>query len=179
MNYVSDFPVPALIRYYPPQHKPIVKPLFNALPVRLGFGIWYPMNILSATMYAREIHIMAKGGRSRALLKKGEYTFVRLSMDAAEKKAAKQYQNTDAAEIDVQVRDMLMSGHKISFSYSETNDNVTCTFTGKPDEAVNEYKMLTSFASSWWQALCTNLYKHNVLFKSGVWENQSNEEDFG
>lgn len=121
----------------------------------------------------------SKGVRNRNSRKTGDYTFVRLTLNAAEKKGALAYQQRGADLIDASLTDVLKSGHKVSFSYNETNDAVTCTFTGKPDESVNEYRMLTSFGSSWWVALCVNLFKHEDYYKSGVWEDMDNAEDFG
>lgn len=120
-----------------------------------------------------------KGIRKRKDVKKGEYTFVRLSLSAEEKEGAKSYSQKAAADIDVALTEVLASGYKVSFSYNETNDTVTCTFTGKPEESVNEFKMLTSFASSWWIALCVNLYKHWELFNGSVWEHEDDDEGFG
>jgi len=122
---------------------------------------------------------MAKGTRARGALKKGDYEFIRLSLSTDEKAEAKAWFDKNADTLDKAMQDVMESGHKVSFSYNETNRNVTCTFTGKPEESVNEYKMLTSFASSWWQALATNLFKYHVIFPKGVWENQEDAEDFG
>lgn len=120
-----------------------------------------------------------KGSRTRKTSSFGDYSFIRCPLSAEEKKEAKAFAEKSADMLDVKLSDVLKTGHKVSFSYSETNDNVICTFTGKEEESLNEFKMLTSFGSSWWVALATNLYKHEVLFKSSVWESVEDEEDFG
>jgi len=175
---IHEWSMESLLARYPPQYKPYQHAIVRT--ITRNFGIWHPMNMLSYVIYIYERKLeMTVKKRSRGLVKKGEYTFVRLSLNAQEKVAAKKYSEQTPEVIDKLLTDLLMSGHKVSFSYSEFNDAVTCTFTGKPDEAVNEFRMLTSFAASWWQALCINLYKHNELFSAGVWEDQSSEEDFG
>lgn len=121
----------------------------------------------------------SRNARKRNAQKKGEYRFVRCTLSQPEKKAAKLFQEKGLEEINTLLTNTLHSGYKVSFSYSESNDSVTCTFTGKPDEAVNEFLMLTSFATDWFGALCTNLYKHWELFQAGVWEDTEDEDDFG
>lgn len=141
---------------------------------------WYPLTNMNSSLEKREIRIMAtKGTRKRRAIAKGEYTFVRVNLTKDDKTACAAWFEKAGDTLDKAMQDMLESGHKVSFSYSEINGNVTCTFTGKPDESVNEYRMLTSFASSWWQALATNLWKHNEFFKGGVWEDIADGEDFG
>lgn len=141
---------------------------------------YYPLYMINYYLGKREQHIMAKKGtRNRKQIKKGEYTFVRMSLTADEKKECAAWFEKSAETLDRKLQDVIESGHKISFSFNETNQNVTCTFTGKPDESVNEYRMLTSFASSWWQALATNLWKNEVYFQDGVWEDAENDEEFG
>jgi len=141
---------------------------------------WYPLTNMNKSLERREAKIMAaKGTRKRNPVKKGEYTFVRVNLTKEDKQACAAWFDKSADMLDKKMQEMLESGHKVSFSYNETNGNVTCTFTGKPEESVNEYRMLTSFASSWWQALATNLWKHNEFFKAGVWEDIEDDEDFG
>lgn len=141
---------------------------------------YYPLCMLNSFMLERENKLArTKGTRTKKESSFGDYSFIRVSLDATEKEAAIKWVSRAADELDAALTVVLKSGHKCSFSYNETNDSVTCTFTGKPDESINEYKMLTSFASSWWQALAVNLYKFHELFKGGVWESEADEEAFG
>jgi len=177
-SHSKSYHVPDLLKSYNPAQNPVHNSeesshYHSECP-------YYPLFMLNYYLSIREDKVMAtKGNRRRKPQKKGEYTFVRITLASADKEAAKLYSEKSAKDVDAQITDVLQSGHKISFSYNETNDSVTCTFTGKPEESVNEYRMLTSFGSSWWVALCVNLYKHNDFFNDGVWEDMENDDDFG
>lgn len=163
---------------YPPLQKPYR--VFYGNPQKNMPPLDYPFMFLNEVL---ERYAMAtpksRLARKRGNVKKGEYTFARVNLDVKEKKEAKAYCEKPMDEIDVAMTNLLHSGYKISFSYSESNDNVTCTFTGKPDEAVNEFRMLTSFGTTWFIALCVNLYKHWEFFGAGVWEDTEDADDFG
>lgn len=167
-----------LLLAYPPQQTPRY---IGVLHERYVTDDWhYPFFIMNDILHRRYNTIMAaKGTRRRAMTKKGEYTFVRMNLNAAEKAEAKEWCEKSADMLDAKLKEVLMAGNKCSFSYNETNDQVTCCFTGKPEESINEFRMLTSFASSWWQSLAVNLWKYEAYFKSGVWEDISDENDFG
>lgn len=141
---------------------------------------YYPLFMLNYFMVGRERKTpVAKGQRKRKPARNQEFTFIRYTLNAAQKKEAKAYMEKSSDELDALVTDVLKTGHKISFSYNETNDQITCTFTGKKDESLNEFRMLTSHASSWWQALAVNLYKHHEIFSAEIWEDLEEEDEFG
>jgi len=48
--------------------------------------------------------------------------------------------------------------------------------TGKED-CVNEFKTLTARHRDWITAVMTVLYKHNVMFKAGIWETEEPSDD--
>lgn len=167
-----------MLEAYPPQATPVFTN--SDVSYWISDDTHYPFYIMNDYLARRGNAIMAaKGTRNRKKATLGEYSFVRTQLTGEDKKAAKAWFEKHSDELDKKMHDVLASGHKVSFSYNETNQSVTCTFTGKPEESVNEYRMLTSFASSWWQALALGLWKTEVLFSSGVWEDLADEDDFG
>ena len=177
-SQAAEHHLKTLLKYAPPHHKPRYDG-GNEWWVLQGYSGFFPCSYLTAIFAKREYNMAKKGQRKRQPLKKGEYTFVRVNLTKEDKAAASLWCERSADTLDKLCGEVLEAGHKVSFSYNETNDQITCTFTGKPEESVNEYRMLTSFASSWWQALAVNLWKYHEFFPEGVWEDVSDGEDFG
>jgi hypothetical protein len=108
-----------------------------------------------------------------------QYSFIRCEMRAEDKKVAKIWIEENADNFGSKLHDAIASGYKFSCSFSSDYDTFTCSLTGKPDECVNEFKTLTARHKDWVVAALTVLYKHEIMFKSGVWESVEDTEDEG
>ena len=90
--------------------------------------------------------------------------FVTIAVSAEQAEAIfKVYSSADVVE--ESLTELLLSGYRVSFSYSPQTDAVTMSMTCKAEGDPNLGKTVTSFASTWYQALCVGLYKHNVISK--------------
>lgn len=104
------------------------------------------------------------------------YSFVRCELSAEDKKLAKAWIEKHAKEMPAKVHDLLASDYKVSLSYDKGHDTFIASATGKED-AINQFKTLTSRHKDWSMALFSLLYKHEVIFKGEVWETDADEED--
>lgn len=120
-----------------------------------------------------------QNGKKRGKKSAPQYGFARCELTAEDKKAAKAWSQIETKNLGPLLHDVGASGYKIGLSYSDEHDTWTASFSGKPDEAINELMVLTARHKDWVQALMTLLYKHTVIFKSGVWESDDGDEDDG
>ena len=106
-------------------------------------------------------------------------TFVRCELTAEDKIAYKNWVSVKGYSPDDYVTQALQDNYKISFSYSEQNDSFICSITRKAEDCLNASRCMTSHAKDFITALNVTLFKHTVLFKSGVWEELDTGSDFG
>lgn len=119
-------------------------------------------------------------GRNNA--KNGSFTpvtFVQCQLTAEEKEHFKGWQAKELKNLDNMVIEVVQTGHKISFSYSDNSDSFIVSVTGKPEDCINASRCYTSHAKDYGTALWVALYKFHVLWNRGVWENVDTAADFG
>lgn len=126
-----------------------------------------------------DIAMATKGRGKNANKKTQDYTFVRCELSADDKKACKVWIDENTSDFGALLHDVMASGHKFSCSFSSDFDTFTASLTGKADESVNEFKTLTARHKDWLFAALTVLYKHSVMFRSGVWETDQDTDDDG
>lgn len=152
---------------------------------RLKWGrSWHEVRITEyrTAQLLEGIDRMAKPGQN--IKKRGkkaapQYEFARCELSAEDKRAAKAWAEAESKNLGPLLHDVGASGYKIGLSFSDEHDTWTASFSGKPEEAINELMVLTARHKDWVLALMTLLYKHVVIFKSGVWEGDDGEEDDG
>jgi len=109
----------------------------------------------------------------------GNMTFIRCELDSAEKKKLSAWVAKPPASIEDLMTEVLQANHKISYSFSDHNDSFIVSVTGKPEDCDNASKCFTSHAKDPITALWVAMYKYHVIWNKGVWENASEEADFG
>lgn len=122
---------------------------------------------------------MATKKKSKSNAFTDKYEFVRCELRAEDKKSAKIWIEENTAELGALLHDTVASDYKFSLSFSSEHDTFTACFTGKEDNPLNSFKTLTARHKDWTIAALTLLFKHSVLFKGGVWETDTDEEDDG
>lgn len=105
--------------------------------------------------------------------------FVRCELSSDDRKQVPEFVKRHKNNPDDLVTEVLQNDIKISFSYSEHNDSFICSFTGRAEAAINANSCFTSHGKTYTTALWVGLYKHFELFKAGVWESPTDDEDFG
>jgi hypothetical protein len=144
---------------------------------------WHNVKIIEyryAQMCEEMDTIMARSkGKAKPESDFGKYEFVQCELNAEDKKTAKTWIEENTTELPAFMHDAVASDYKFSLSFSSEHDTFTACLTGKPDQAHNAYKILTSRHKDWISATLSCLYKHQVIFKSGVWESDAKGDDDG
>jgi len=144
---------------------------------------WHYVKIVEyrvAQMAAEMEFLMARTKKSKPSESDfGKYEFVSCDLSAEDKKTAKAWIEANTTELGALLHDAVASDYKFSLSFSSEHDTFTACLTGKPDQAHNAYKILTSRHRDWIIAALSCLYKHQVIFKSGVWEGDEKGGDDG
>lgn len=107
------------------------------------------------------------------------YEFVRCELNSEDKKSAKIWIEENTAELGALLHDAMASDYKYTCSFSSEHDTFTACLVGKEDNPINPRKTLTARHKDWVVAALTVLYKHQVMFKSGVWEQPLDNADDG
>ena len=118
-----------------------------------------------------------KGKKSESLFT--AISFIQCSLTTEEKKHFTEWHKKQETALDTLVIEVLQSGHKIGFSFNDNTDSFVVSCTGKPDECINASKCYTSHGKDYGIALWVALYKFHVLWRKGVWEDVSDDDDFG
>jgi hypothetical protein len=120
----------------------------------------------------------SKNGTKKAFDPSG-YTFVKCELTADDKKAAKVWIEENTGDMGPMLHDIMASDYKFTCSFSPDFDTFTACLVGKETQALNPQKTLTARHKDWVAAAMTVLYKHAVMFKSGVWIAAEVNEDDG
>lgn len=107
------------------------------------------------------------------------YQFVRCELNSEDKKAAKIWIEENTKELGSLLHDVVASDYKQTLSFSSEHDTFTACLVGKEDNAINPRKTLTARHKDWIVAVLTVLYKHQVIFQGGVWEQADDDTDDG
>lgn len=117
--------------------------------------------------------------KSRAKFDASSYVFVKCELNSEDKKAAKIWIEENAADIGPKIHNVVASDYKFTVSFSSDHDTFTACLVGKEDNAINGKKTLTARHKDWVTAALTVLYKHEVMFREGVWESGDDDDDDG
>lgn len=129
--------------------------------------------------YLENISMARKQGKKNGTSFGGDYKFVKAELRAEEKPKAKAWIEANTTNLGPILSDVVASDYKFSLSFSQDHDTFTACLTGKEDNAINAFKILTARHKDWQVATLTVLYKHGIMFKQGVWESAEDTEDDG
>lgn len=130
-------------------------------------------NFWTVRLLNRWENVMARkaaetNGKTAAPTQKGSWTNF-TNIPVAAEQAADIFKVYNTAEVtEAALSELLYAGYRVSFSYSNQTDAVTASVTCKAAGDPNEGMTFTSFADTWYQALCVALYKHYVI-SGKVW----------
>lgn len=106
-------------------------------------------------------------------------SFVHCVLSVEEKKEFTTWGKKEADNLDTLVIEVLQANHKISFSFNDNSDSFICSITGKPEECINASRCFTSHAKDYTTSLWVALFKFHAIWRKGVWEDMSEDADFG
>ena len=125
------------------------------------------------------IAMATKRGTNRAKFDASSYVFVKCELRSEDKADAKEWLAKNTKDLGTKLHDVMASDYKFTCSFSQEHDTFTACLVGKEDNPINGKKTLTARHKDWVAAAMTVLFKHEVMFGSGVWESGVDQEDDG
>lgn len=183
---VLNMPIRIEHLIYPHDHSKYVQSSLRAIfSWRKKRDRYYGIRSLSAILmnwtpqYQKIEVFKSEKGVIEIMAKKSTWTpsnFINCKLEKSDKKKLEQWE-AEQRKIDRDIMgDLLAEGYKLSFRFVENSDSVCVSIIGTEDTPLNEQKAMSSWSSSWYEALVMTAYKHEVVFSSEIWEN---EEDSG
>lgn len=152
------------------------RPLLN----HLGYPSAYYIRTLIRKIEDLEIWLMASKNSTKANNRNWtETTFVNLKIQGKHKDLFNEWMSRKDAEISLDVAAFMSNGHKTSITWDDTNNVWIVSATCKDEASKNLNHCLTSRSSEWWEAMCMNVYKNDVICKEGSWVDNSESVDWG
>lgn len=170
---VDDIPPVTLLRLWQLAREP---PLLN----HLGYPSNFFITRLQRKIDDMEMWLMASKNSSKP--NRGnwpETNFVNLKITGKHKDGFLSWMSRKDNDIQVDVAAFMSNGHKTSISW-DTNNNVwIVSATCKDESSPNVNCCLTSRSNEWWEAMCMNVYKHDIICAQGSWLDSAESGDWG
>lgn len=146
----------------------------------LGHPTNYYIRALNHKITDMETNLMASKNTSKPNNRNWtETTFVNLKIQGKHKDGFNTWMQRKDTEISLDVAAFMSNGHKTSITWDDTNNVWIVSATCKEETSVNKDCCLTSRSSEWWEALCMNVYKHDVICSKGSWVDNAESNDWG
>lgn len=108
-----------------------------------------------------------------------ETQFINLKIAGKHKDGFTSWMQRKESDIALDVVSFMSNGHKTSISW-DTNNNVwIVSATCKDESSPNVNCCLTSRSNEWWEAMCMNVYKHDIICAQGNWLDNAESGDWG
>lgn len=150
-------------RKFTKKHKADVLVICDLL-TRLSYCPESLINLTTATPYHMKGIEMAKNVY--------DYKFVRCSLSKADKATFSKWFPEQESLLQTSLKNLLEAGYKVSWSADFENSCYVCTITGNEEKSPNYKKMLSSRSDDHWEAFGLCVFKHVMIFKSELWEDE-------
>lgn len=151
-------------------------PLLN----HLGYPSNFFIRWLQHKIDDLEMNVMASKNVSK--LPRGnwpETNFVNLKITGKHKDGFTSWMSRKEADIHLDVVAFMSNGHKTSITWDTSNSVWIVSATCKEESSPNVNCCLTSRSSEWWEAMCMNVYKHDIICAQGSWVDNAESGDWG
>jgi hypothetical protein len=108
-----------------------------------------------------------------------ETQFVVIRLSGKHKDGFREYMQRPAEEVALDVASFMSSGHKTSITWDDSNQCWIVSATCKEESSKNLNHCLSSRSNEWYEALCMNVYKNDVICNKGSWVDQQEDNDWG
>lgn len=108
-----------------------------------------------------------------------ETKFVTIRLNGKHKDGFREYMQRPAEEVALDVATFMSNGHKTSITWNGDNACWIVAATCKEESSKNLDHCLSSRSSEWYEALCMNVYKNDVICNKGAWVDQQEDSDWG
>lgn len=118
---------------------------------------------------------------SSASVNKPEWqvNFIQIKLTGQHKDGFAEWMERKEAEIALDVAAFMSNGHKTSITWDNENKCWIVSATCKEDDSVNYNCCLSSRSQEWWEAMCMNVYKSDVMCEKGSWLDQQVDTNWG
>lgn len=109
----------------------------------------------------------------------GQVEFINYRLTTAEKADFKKWFSSNQETLFDVVIKTIVSGYKISTSFSTEMDCFVSSITCQDESSPNYNRCMTSRSNDYWEAQALTIYKHLVLSDNGVWEFDTEQQNWG
>lgn len=127
-----------------------------------------------------EMWIMASKNTPKPNAKNfAEISFLNIKITGKHKDDFNTWMSRKDAEISLDVAAFMSNGHKTSITWDDNNKCFIVSATCKESSSPNVDCCITSRSAEWWEAMCMNVYKNDVMCNKGSWRDQQEDTDWG
>jgi len=108
-----------------------------------------------------------------------QVTFVQLKLSEETASEFSKWMERKEPEIALDVASFMSNGHKTSITWDNENKCWIVSSTCKEETSKNYNHCLSSRSSEWWEALCMNVFKNDVICKKAAWVDKQSSTNWG
>lgn len=132
---------------------------------------WLLTNFIRAE-YKWQEHIYMSSKKNASKSNNGfQVTFVNYRLTQDDKKQFEAWKKSHGDKLEHVVLEAHKDFVKQSSSFDQDNKCWIVSWTGTDDNAYNAKRCITSRAPSFWDAMCMNAFKAEVIFSGEIWDN--------
>lgn len=108
-----------------------------------------------------------------------QVTFVQLKLNEETASAFSTWMERKEPEIALDVASFMSKGNKVSITWDNENKCWIVSATCKEQSSPNYNHCLSSRSNEWWEAMCMNVFKHDVVCGGGSWTAKQSNANWG
>lgn len=108
-----------------------------------------------------------------------QVTFVQIKLTGEHIDGFSKWMERKEPEIALDVASFMSNGHKTSITWDNDNKCWIVSATCKEEGSKNYNHCLSSRSNEWWEALCMNVYKNDILCDGGSWADKQQNSNWG
>lgn len=140
---------------------------------------WYISLVNKKLTQLGEIIMSRKNSSSDNGKPEWQVTFVQLKLTEETANGFTKWMERKEPEIALDVASFMSNGHKTTITWDNENKCWIVSSTCKEETSKNYNHCLSSRSSEWWEALCMNVYKNDIICKNGSWMDKQANTNWG
>lgn len=105
--------------------------------------------------------------------------FITIKIQGEHKNGFSEWMGRKDTETALDVASFMSEGHKTSITWDDKNACWIVASTCKIEASPNHNCCISSRSGEWYEALCMNVYKSNVMCHGGSWQEAQESSDWG
>lgn len=140
---------------------------------------WYITFVNNKITQLGELIMASKNSSKSTDKPEWQVTFVQLKLNEETAGEFTKWMERKEPEIALDVASFMSNGHKTSITWDNENKCWIVSATCKEESSKNYNHCLSSRSSEWWEALCMNVFKNDVICKKGSWSDKQANANWG